>query len=326
LINLIYNEMVKLAGKKRIVVILAIIAILVSLFTYAQYKEAEETRQRYGSVDWRTVLEQRIGSWENRMNASRTSEESRQELALRIAQQQYYLDYDVNPAEPGAPTFVREFVKSGASLLFPLLVMVVASDLVSSEHSGGTVKMLLTRPVRRWRILASKYVTLVLCVSLIITAFGVLSLVIAGGVFGFRGWNAPVLTGFAVHAGEIGAPAVRFIPQWEYLLMQFGLAWFVSMAVATLSFMLSVLIRSTAAGMGIMLACLISGMILQGMVESWEGAKYLFMVNLDLQAYLENASPPVEGMTLGFSLAILLAWAAAGAAVSWGVFTRRDMY
>jgi ABC-2 type transport system permease protein len=326
LINLVYNEMIKLTGKKRLLIIAAIITILVSLFTYAQYKQAEENRKRFGSVDWRTALEQRIGSWENRMNSSRTSEESRQELAVRIAQQQYYLDYDVNPSEPGAPTFLREFVKNGATLLLPLLVMVAAADIVSSEYSSGTVKVLLTRPVRRWRILLSKYMALVLCVSLIIAAFGLLSLVIAGGVFGFRGWSAPVLTGFAVQGAELGSAAVRFIPQWQYIIMEFGLAWLVSMVVGTISFMLSVLVRSTAAGMGIMLACLISGMILKGMVASWETAKYLFMVNLDLISYLDNASPPVEGMTLGFSLLVLLAWGAAALAVSFGFFTRRDMY
>lgn len=324
--NLVYNEMIKLTAKRRVVIILFIIAIMVSLFTYAQYKNAQENQRRFGSVDWRTALEQRIAGWENRMNSSRTSEESRQELAIRITQQQYYLDYDVNPAEPGAPTFVREFIKNGATLLLPLLVMVIAADIVSSEHSGGTVKMLLTRPVRRWKILTSKYITLVLCVSLVVVAFALLSLVIAGAVFGFRGWGTPVLTGFAVQAGDIGSAAVRFIPQWKYLLMQFGLAWLISVVVASLSFMLSVLIRSTAAGMGIMLACLISGMILKGMVESWEAAKYLFMVNLDLIAYLENAAPPVEGMTLGFSLSVLLAWGAAAVAVAYGVFTRKDMY
>lgn len=326
MINLVYNEMVKLAGKKKLLIVMGIIAILISLFTYAQYKQAQENLKRFGQVDWRTALEQRIAGWENRVNSSRTSEEMRQELQNRIAQQRYYLEYDVNPAEPGAPTFVREFIKSGTSLLLPLMMMVIASDLVSSEFGNGTVKLLLTRPVRRWRILLSKYVTLVLAVSIIITAFGLLSTLIAGAVFGFQGWTAPVLTGFAVQDGQLDASGLQLIPQWRYILMEFGLAWFVSIVVATLSFMLSVLVRSTAAGMGIMLACLIAGMILRTMVASWETAKYLFMVNLELIGYLENADPPIEGMSLGFSLAVLLAWGAAGLAVSFAAFTRRDVY
>ena len=67
----------------------------------------------------------------------------------------------------------------------------------------------------------------------------------------------------------------------------------------------SVLIRSTAAGMGIMLAALVSGSILSAMVSSWESAKYLFMVNLNLTGYLNGMAPPIEGMTLLFSIGVL---------------------
>ena len=113
------------------------------------------------------------------------------------------MDNNVNPSEPGVPTFVRGFVENSIQLFLPLMVMVVA-------------------------------------------------------------------------------------PQWQYILMEFGLAWFVALVVGTLSFMLSVLIKSTAAGMGVMLACLISGTILSNMVSAWESAKYLFMVNLELINYLEG--------------------------------------
>ncbi len=326
MINLVYNEMIKLMGKRRLVVVVLILTILISLFTYAQYRQAEENQKRFGNVDWRVALEQRIAGWENRLTSSRTSEESKEELQIRIAQQRYYLDYDINPSEPGAPTFVRGFVDNGISLLLPLMMMVIAADLVSSEHSAGTIKVLLTRSVRRWRILLSKYWALTLSVSLIITMFGLLSAGISGLVFGFQGWTAPVLTGFSVTDGQLDATRLHLVPQWQYILMELGLAWFVSLVVATITFMLSVLVRSTAAVMGIMLACLIAGTILSAMVASWESAKYLFMVNLELIDYLEDAAPPIEGMSLGFSLLVLLVWGASALAISFISFTRRDVY
>ncbi|AEI46344.1 ABC transporter permease [Paenibacillus mucilaginosus] len=326
MINLVYNEMLKLTGKRKLLVVTLIIAVLISLFTYAQYRQGMENLKRFGNVDWRTAVQQQISNWENRLNSGRVPEASRAELQIRIAQQQYYLDADVNPALPGAPTFVRNFVENATTLLLPLMMMVIASDIVSSEHSAGTVKVLLTRPVRRWRILLSKYLALTLAVSFIILMFGLLSALISGAVFGFQGWGAPVLTGFSASGGELDASRVHSLPQWQYIAMEMGLAWFVSLVVATLSFMLSVLIRSTAAGMGIMLACLIAGVILKEMVASWESAKYLFMVNLELIDYLEDAAPPIEGMSLGFSLLVLLAWGAAGLLVSFVSFTRRDVY
>jgi ABC-2 type transport system permease protein len=318
--------MLKISGKKRLLVVTLILGVLISLFTYAQFREAEQNRERFGQVNWRTALELRIANWENRMNSPRTSEEQRQELGIRIAQQRYYLEHNVNPSEPGAPTFVRGFVESGIHLLLPLMMMVIAADLVSSEHSAGTVKLLLTRSVRRWQILLSKYITLVFSVSFIILMFGLLSTFISGIVFGFQGWTAPVIMGFSVDAGQLDTSGVHLVPQWEYILMEFGLAWFVSLVVATITFMFSVLVRSTAASMGIMLACLIAGTILSSMVASWESAKYLFMVNLELIDYLEDAAPPIEGMSLGFSLLVLLIWGAAALTVSFISFTRRDVY
>ncbi|MFC5653442.1 ABC transporter permease subunit [Paenibacillus solisilvae] len=324
--NLVYNEMVKIAGKRRLLVVMLIIAILITLFTYAQLRQAEENLKRFGDVDWRLVLEQRIASWENRMSSGRALDEDAAELQIRISLQQYYLDHNINPSEPGAPTFVRGFVENGISLLLPLMMMIVASDLVSSEHSSGTIKLLLTRRVKRWRVLLSKYLALLLCVSIIITMFGLLSTLISGTVFGFQGWKAPVLTGFSVSGGELDASGVHMLPQWQYIMMELGLAWFVSLVVATITFMLSVLLRSTAAVMGIMLACLIAGTILSTMVASWESAKYMFMVNLELINYLEDAAPPIEGMSLGFSLLVLLVWGVTALTVSFVFFNRRDVY
>lgn len=326
MINLVYNEMVKLTGKRRLIVVGLIIAVLISVFTYAQYRQAEENRKRFGDINWRAALEQRIAGWENRMNSSRTTEDARKELEIRVAQQRYYLDHDINPSEPGAPTFVRGFVENSIGLLLPLMMMVIAADLVSAEYGAGTIKALLTRSVKRWRILLSKYLALLLSVSLIILLFGLLSAVISGLVFGFRGWTAPVLMGFSVQDGQLDASSVRKVPQWLFIWMELGLAWFVSVVVATITFMLSVLVRSTAAVMGIMLSCLIAGTILSSMVESWQSAKYLFMINLQLIDYLQQASPPIEGMSLGFSLLVLLVWGAAALVVSFVSFTRRDVY
>jgi ABC-2 type transport system permease protein len=206
------------------------------------------------------------------------------------------------------------------------MVMVIAADLVSSERSAGTIKLLLTRPVKRWKILFSKYVALILSVSIIIFMYGLLSYIISGLVFGYKGWSAPILTGFTSVAGELITRSAQMIPQWHYLFMEFSLVWFVSIVVGTITFMLSVLIRSTPVGMGVMLAALISGAILSNMVSSWESAKYLFMINLDLTAYLSGNAPPIEGMTLGFSLVVLSISGLVALLISFFVFIRQDVY
>ncbi|MCM3123053.1 MULTISPECIES: ABC transporter permease [unclassified Mesobacillus] len=326
MISLVRNEMLKIVRKKRILIVAGIIAVLVALFTYSQYREIERRLERFGDVDWRTTLQQQIIDTQNRITSSGISDEWKSELLLRIQQQQYYLDKNVNPMEPGAPSFARMFAEHSINLFLPLMIMVVAADIVSSERTAGTVKLLLTRPVKRWKILMSKYIALILSVSIIVVLFGVLSYLISGLIFGYQGWSASVITGFSVEGNELNTNAVQMIPQWQYLLMEFSLVWFVALIVGTITFMLSVLIRNTPAGMGVMLAALISGAILSNMVSSWESAKYLFMINLNLTGYLSGQAPPIEGMSLGFSLVVLAVWGLAALIVSFGVFIRQDIY
>ncbi len=324
--KLIQNEMMKLLAKKRLLVIGLIIGVLVILFTYAQYKTIQTQREKLGTSDWRTILQQQIIDTQNRLSSSRLSAEWKKQLQISLQQQQYYLDHNINPTEPGAPTFIRIFLENSIDLFLPLMVMVIASDLVSSEYSLGSIKLLLTRPVRRWKILLSKYITLILAISFIIALAGILSYLISGLVFGYRGWQAPFLTGFSVTKAGLNTSSVKLLELWQYLLMDFGLVWYVSIVVGTLSFMLSVLIRSTAAGMGVMLAALISGAILSNMVSSWNSAKYFFMVNLRLTDYLKGLAPPIEGMTLSFSMLVLFVWWAASLFVAFVVFTKKDVY
>ncbi|MCB2487494.1 ABC transporter permease subunit, partial [Listeria monocytogenes] len=75
---------------------------------------------------------------------------------------------------------------------------VIAADLISAETSEGTMKFLLTIPVKRWRILTSKDVSMLLSISAIMVLAAVIAYLIAGIGFGYGGWDAPVLTGFGM--------------------------------------------------------------------------------------------------------------------------------
>jgi ABC-2 type transport system permease protein len=324
-IRLVYNELLKMVKKKRLLVVLLIVAILIPIFTYAQYRTVQNTVEQLGTDDWRAVLQQQIIDSQNRLSSSRLPEQWRELIKLNIQQQQYYLDHDINPTAPGAPTFVRQFIQESVSLFLPLLVVVIASDIVSSEHASGTIKMLLTRPVRRWRILLSKYLALLLVVSLVLVATAVLSYLISGVIFGYSGWNLPVLTGFQDQNGELITDQVRLIPQWQAILMGYGLGWFACVAVATIAFMVSVLVRSTAASMGIMMAALIAGSLLTQLAPTWTTLKYFAFTNLRLTDYLSGNPTMIEGMTLPFSLMVLGTWSIVSLIVAFTVFIRKDI-
>jgi len=324
ILPLVKNETIKMIKKKRFYVILLVLIVLVPMFAYAQLRQAEDKREKFGA-DWRREVQQAITDNQNSLGSDRVPEEWKKYRKIYIQQLKYYLEHDVNPREPGGVSFTREFLDNAATLFIPLLIMGVGSDIVSSERTSGTVKMLLTRPVRRWKVLLSKLITLMMFVSLIIVSTCVICYFISGLFFGYRGWTMPVFTGFQLRGAEVDISGVHAVPQWLYIFMQAGLIWFVSMVVAALAFMVSVLVRSTSASIVIMMATLIAGNILTNMASSWTSAKYLFMVNLGLTNYLAGTPAPIEGMTLGFSLAVLAIWGLCALVVSFLVFTKQDI-
>lgn len=324
LLPLIRNECIKIIKKKRFYVILLILIVLVPMFTYAQMRSAERSREKFNS-DWRLEIQQQIIDNQNSLGSDRIPEEWKTYRRIFVQQLEYYLHHDVNPNEPSGVTFTREFMDNSATLFIPLLIMAVASDLVSAERTTGTIKMLLTRPVKRWKVLFSKMTALLMFVSLIVLATFLISYLISGLVFGYKGFNIPVFTGFKINGDAVDLSTVHAVPQWKYMLMQGGLVWFVSVVVALLAFMISVLVRSTAASIVVMMAALIAGNILTNMASAWTTAKYLFMVNLGLTGYLSGTPAPIEGMSLSFSMAVLAIWGTAAVIISFAVFTKRDI-
>lgn len=322
---LVMNEVIKMLRKKRLWVVVLILLVLVPIFTYAQLRVVVNNQKQLGTSDWKVALRQQINDTTNRLSSTRIPEEWKQWMRIRVQQQQYYLDHNIDPTSPNAVTFTRDFMGNAVSLFIPLLIVMVASDIVSGEHTSGTIKVLLTRPVRRWKILTSKLIALVLFVSAIVVLTAVIAYAVSGVVFGYRGWTYPVLTGFQIRGAEVDTSHVHVLPQWLYILMEYGLAWYACLAVACLSLMVSVLVRSTAAGMGIMVAALIAGTILTNMASAWESAKYFFMVNLQITDYLAGVLSPIPGMSLPFSLTVLGVWSVASLVIAYTAFTQRDV-
>lgn len=326
LIPLVKNEVLKVLFRKRFLFIVLVLVVLIPVFVYAQLQSAKEREKQFGTDDWHVIVQQQIYDMTNRLGSARVPEEWKRIYAVQIQQLEYYLEHDVNPSSPSGVTFTRMFLSESASVFIPLLVLAIASDLVSGERTLGTIKLLLSRPAPRWKILLAKLLALWLYVSLIVVISIALSYLISGAAFGYGGWDMPVFAGFLLDGTDVDTSRVVAVSQAKYVLMQAGLVWYSAVSVAGLAFLVSVLVRSTAASIVIMMAAVTAGTILANMANAWESAKYLFVLNLDLPRYLSGAVPPVDGMTLSFSMTVLGLWSLAAIVASFIVFSRQDIY
>jgi len=332
LYNLVKNEVFKMIGKKRLYITLGIVLVIIAAFAYGQYHSLDRTKEnlskRIGieaTSDWRKVLQQQLIDIKRRMDSPYMDDDRRANLRVRAEQMQFYLDEDINPLEVSAVTFSTKFIEQSLLFLLPLLMIILSADIVSGELSGGTIKLLLVRGVSRWKILLSKYITIILLEALVMFFVLILSIGVSGIFFGYGGWTTPVVTGFKVVAGKLVTSDIVNVPGWQYLMMTYGLAYFVAVVVGSVSFMISTLVRSTAASIGIVLSTLIGGSLLSSFLEDWKLPRYFFTANLKLTDYISGSLSPIEGMNMTFSLAVLSVWIIFSIVVSFAYFTRRDI-
>ncbi|MDP4161057.1 MAG: ABC transporter permease [Bacillota bacterium] len=330
--SLIENEVIKMISKKRLIFVFAILIVLISVFAYGQKHTLERTKaqlsQRMGisaTADWRKLADQQLIDMKNRLDSPYSDEKSKSSLRVRMEQLQYNLDNNINPLEQSAAKFTTKFMEQSIFLFLPLLIIMLAADMVSGESSSGTIKLLLVRNVPRWKILLSKYLTLIILEIIVIFFSFALSAIISGFFFGFGGWLAPVATGFKIFAGKLDSSGVFNVPQWQYSLMVYSLAFYVAVVVGSISFMISILVKSTAASIGIIMSTLVAGNFISYFLSDWRITRYMFMVNLRLTDYLSGSLQPIEGMNMLFSITVLLGWALAAITVSFIYFTKQDI-
>lgn len=319
---LVENEVLKLWKRRRFRLVLLILVGLVGTIVFAQ----SQSREKFGSrKDWRVDTQERVARMRNWLRQGRMPESQRNWMNFEISRLQYHLDRDIDPEAVSGPLFTRGFANAASYLLLHLLAIVFAADVVSSEFSQGTIKLLLTRPISRARVLASKLAALLLAIGLTVLVGGCVAYLFGGLAYGYKGWGAPILTGFRQTGGTFDASAVRSVPLWQDAIAVFGLAWFAAAVVAVIGFLTSVLLRSTAASMGTMFAALILGTILPRLAPTWAFQKYLFPTNLPLPDYYSGSPPPIPGMTIEFSVLMLALWGIGAAVVAFIVFVRRDV-
>lgn len=329
---LIKNEVNKILSRKKMLLITAIMLILISLFAYGQNYQYKNTMNKYlktttesENIEWQSLQKQQIQDLKNRLNRPDTPEESKASLNIKIQQNQYYLDNNINPITPSATKFSIKLMEQSIFILLPLLIIILAGDSVCGEFSAKTIKILLTRAIPRWKVLLCKYLALLILFSIVILEMAALSLLVSGFLFNNWGFYEPIATGFNSSSGILDVSNVIKVTQLQYLILVYSLGWFVSVIVGTISFMVSVLVRNTATSIGIMMATLIGGGFLQLFLADWPMVKYFFVINLNLPQYLTGSYTPISGMSLLFSTLVLLTWGISALIVSFVVFTKQDV-
>lgn len=233
-----------------------------------------------------------------------------------IAVKEYQLEQDMAPqTEKHVWSFVRD--AEGVISFIGIFMIIVAAGIVSSEFNWGTIKLLLIRPMSRSKLLLSKYLTVLLFGLTLLSTLFILS-----GITGYVLFGSPdnAVPHLAYSNGEVVERSILVQLIVEYLLSSIDM-----LMVATMAFMISSVFRNSNLAIGISLFLLLmGGTVTMMLAGKFEWTKYFLFANTDLLVYFDGV-PPVEGMTLMFSIIMLIVYFVVFQLSAFWVFAKRDV-
>lgn len=274
-----------------------------------------DNNQSVSEQEWKASLQQENEQIERDIQEGYMGEQIVEMLERTILINEYRIEHDMQPVNQSVWSFTIDtsFVIS----LITLFTIIVGASSVASEFSWGTIKLLLIRPVSRSKILLSKYLSTILFALLCLIILLVASLLVGSILFGFNGIGQPYLT---VIDGEVRERAMLV-----HVLGQYGLSSINLIMMSTFAFMISTVFRSSALSIGLAIFLMFAGVSATGVIAmKYDWAKYILFANTDLSLYLEGM-PLIEGMTMTFSIIMLLIYFVVFNALTWFVFNKRDV-
>ena len=306
MLKLIQNEWMKLWAQKTawiLVIILAVIAILPAII------EAVTSDISYDNgMTWQEneqiLLDESLALYEE------TGDEYFKESALIS---EYRLANDISPLSEMS---TLDYLQYGANLmsLVTIMAVIITAAIVSSEFQTGTIKMLLTRPVSRAKVLTSKLATVFLY-GLLLYGFALAFSYLIGLIFFDNIQNVQLVV-------ENGAVIEKLANEdlGKYILYSFS-NFIMSILFA---FMIGSVFRSSSLAIGLTLAISFFSSLVVLFLAKYEIVKYIWITHTDLTQYLYGTTI-VPDITIGLSLAVLAVYAVIFVVVSYLVFVKRDV-
>lgn len=206
----------------------------------------------------------------------------------------------------GTSISVSEFVMNlttsqGVGAIYTMIAIIFTASIVSMEFQLGSVKLLLIRSHTRTKILAAKYVTMLIYLIVLMIFTIAVSALMGTIMFGINGEMA-----------------------WGETFKLIGCQLLYTAIYGSLMFMFSILTRSTGATIGIGMGLFMLENIIVMLLSRYDFAKYILFFNTDLSVY-STGRVPIEGMTIGFSSMMITLYMAVIIGISFIVFKKRDV-
>ena len=316
--NLIQNENMKIFRQLSTYIMLGLLIVIVIASGFLSKNSAQRAST---NTDWKTQLTQQNTDMQKtltlvKQNPGVGSEQNSAGIEKGIKINNYRIEHNLPPQQGKIVWGFVTDLAAGMISLVSLFSIIIAAGIVAREFNSGTIKLLLIRPLKRWKVLLSKYLAVLLFSLDALILLFIASFIVGGIFYGLSGVGQPYL-GFA--NGN-----VTEINMLWHIFTTYAYACVNLLMMVTFAFMISTVFRSNSLAVGISLFIMYTGNILVALLSKYSWVKYILFANTNLTVYTDGI-PVVKGMTMTFSLLVLAAYFIIFNVISWLVFIKRDV-
>lgn len=155
----------------------------------------------------------------------------------------------------------------------PFLIVLVGGDLLAGEATGGTYRILVTRPVSRWQIVIAKFSAGLIYTNLLLVVLFIVSLVLSSLIYGTGELIVLRDKVYIFSSGDV---------LWRFLLA-YGFATLSMTTVLAVSFLFSSLVENAIGPIVATMALIIIFIIISALpIDALENVRpFLFTTHMD---------------------------------------------
>ena len=313
MLNLIRNEWMKLWHKKATWIMVAILLLVLIGISGIMNFVQSTLDQPENQPSWEENEAENKAFLTTELANPNIDDTTKKQLEKELAISEYRLEKDLAPLHPSGRE--QSILDSHFMLTLVILLSVIAAaSIVASEFSQGTIKMLLSRPVKRWKILTSKYLTTLLF-GLLLTMISFVASLIAGYLF-YDPSGGVIL--------DYRNGAVVEVSYWGRVLALYVLQFVGVIVYITFAFMIGSVFRSSSLAIGLSIFLLFAGPNIVFFLSKYEIAKYILFTHTDLTGFI-TGNTFIQGITWPLSLVVLTIYMLLFLVISFWSFTKRDV-
>lgn len=314
--KLLQNELMKIFVRPGTYVMLGLLILMVSLEA-GILKYQENNIENGTSQNWKQALQTEIKEEKQELKDMADAPKNQIVYLERdVALKEYRIEHNISP---NVEYSVWGFVGDTANMIqfAGLFVIIIAAGIVASEFNWGTIKLLLIRPIDRGKILVSKYMAVILFAFMLLSVLFVYSSLLGVLVFGTPEFSIPYLN---YVDGKITEQSMAL-----HLVIFYAMKSINMIMLATMAFMMSAVFRNSSLAIGLSIFLMfVGGQLTSLLAMKFAWAKYILFANTDLMQYFEG-TPMVEGMTLTFSVMMIVVYFVFFQILAFAIFKKRDV-